>query len=174
MKTPLPKQHARCALCPRNKQAWVAPCGEPRTAAFVWLDEEPRQHQVKHDFALSGASMQRLEELHAAALADARRSWDARELYVTFAALCQAINPRDDKERRTAIACCRPRLLAELRKLAPSSMLLALDKWAVFALTGSEKKIEGKYGFHVPLYLKELRKLAEVAIADIARKASAK
>jgi uracil-DNA glycosylase len=114
--------------------------------------------------------MERVQQLVKVALAEHRRVFDPSEVYVTFAALCQADNRKSDTERRTAIACCRGRLHNELARTQPGAGWLVLGKWVVLALTGSEKKVEGKYGFHAESDLAELADLARLGVEKLTKK----
>jgi uracil-DNA glycosylase len=60
------------------------------------------------------------------------------------------------------VDCCRPRLYRELRKVHPNAGILAMGKWALYALTGKQKGGGGLAGFHIDIDLKRIKELCHV------------
>lgn len=143
------KWGARCNECPRKGQTPVPPEG-PKHAHLCWLGQDPGKTEVKRGRPFVGPTGQRLEALWAAGIEKLHTPITRSQVWVTNTCLCLPVT-KSAREGRDAALCCAPRLQKELRMLHPEAGILAMGKWAFFAMTGLLKG-SGKFqGFHVPL-----------------------
>jgi len=145
-----PQKHgALCATCPRKGCTPVPPEGRPGLRACL-LGQDPGANEVRLLRPFVGATGTRLTHLLQYAHAEVGTPFERGSYFITNAALCAPLT-KSEKEARGAVDACRPRLLRELAGLTPRAGVLAMGKWAYYALTGSDTGM-GKYqGFHVEL-----------------------
>lgn len=79
-------------------------------------------------------------------------------IYITNGAKCRPVT-KHEAEARAAMTCCRPLLMRELRMLKQPRAVLAMGKWAHFALTGEDQGVGHLHGFHVPVSLDEMERV---------------
>lgn len=117
----------------------------------VWLGQDPGHQEVKQGRPFVGPTGARITHIWERAFAALGKAVMPRsQVYITNAALCLPLS-KSNSEAKKAMTCCRPRLLRELRQANPNAGILAMGKWAWFALTGSEKGVGKFIGFHVKL-----------------------
>jgi uracil-DNA glycosylase family 4 len=68
-------------------------------------------------------------------------------ILVANAYACTPKEPRQDKEERLAVACCRPLLRHFVAALPATTPTLLAGKWARLAMTGKEKGLFSNRGF---------------------------
>ena len=144
-----PVRHgANCKNCPRRGQTPVGPSG-PTGARICWLGQDPGVTEVQMGQPFVGATGKRLANIWAQAEKSIGKEIPRREIFVTNTCCCLPVT-KSPKEAKLAADCCRPRLLAELSQLHPDAWILAMGKWAYYALSGKLKG-QGKFqGFHLP------------------------
>lgn len=140
------KAGAKCDACPRKGQAVVPPSG-PAGARACWLGQDPTRTEARRGQSFSGATGQRMLQLWTTAESTTKTQFGRANVWVTNAALCEPLNPRDAKESRKAMDCCMPRLKLELNRLHPEAAILAMGKWAFYQLTGQQKGVSKFQGF---------------------------
>lgn len=143
------KWGARCTLCPRREQTPVPPEG-PRHAHLCWLGQDPGKTEVKRGQPFVGPTGQRLMLLWEAACETLRVALPRSQIWVTNTCLCLPVT-KSTREAKLAADCCAPRLQRELKMLHPEAGVLAMGRWAFYALTGRTKGVGKFQGFHVPL-----------------------
>lgn len=145
-----PRKHdALCHLCPRAGQVVVPPEG-PKRAHICWLGQDPGKTEVKQLRPFVGATGTRLIALWEKGCELTKVVLPRRLVWVTNVCLCLPVT-KSQSEGRRAADCCAPRLRRELEALHPGAGILAMGKWAFYALTGLLKG-QGKFqGFHVPI-----------------------
>jgi len=132
-----PRKHgAACGSCPLNTKTVVPPEG-PTDATLAIIGEAPgwNEEQTGHPFV--GPSGQLLNRLFT------HQGIDREHVFVTNAILCRAPELRvgsevstDQASLKKAVACCRPRLLRELKRLKPTlRSVVPLGATAVRSLT---------------------------------------
>lgn len=151
-----PRAHgARCDLCPRKMQTPVPPEG-PKRAMLCWLGQDPGKNEVKQLRPFVGATGTRLAGLWEAGCEANKVALPRSQIWVTNSALCLPLT-KSASEAKRAVDCCAPRLRKELLNLHPSAGILAMGKWAFYAMTNKLKGIGKFSGF-----FKELKKLPPV------------
>lgn len=141
------KLGAQCDKCPRNGRVPVFGEG-PRNPKAVILGQDPGREETKQGRPFVGPTGERLNQVWKAACDKNAIQISREETYITNACLCLPIDKNDNKEARSACDACRPRLLAELERLDAVPGVLALGRWAWYALTGEATGITKKLGFH--------------------------
>lgn len=141
---------AQCDSCPRKSQSPVPPEG-PAKASWCWLGQDPGAQEVKHGRPFVGPTGTRLTHIWEEACTRAGRPVPRSSIWITNAALCLPVVNGNEKESRTAVLCCRPRLMKELNRLHPDAGLLVMGKWAWFSLTNEKKGMGKVQGFHLKL-----------------------
>lgn len=166
-----PRKHgARCDACPRRGQVVVPPEGPKQGARWCWLGQDPGPTEVRKGRPFIGPTGTRLTRIwESACEAIGYPAIQRQEIWITNACLCIPLTP-SAKEARDAATCCRPRLSAELARLHPDAGILAMGKWALFALTGKEKGMGGFQGFHLMLDAKKIVAEAKAAAALLVAK----
>lgn len=139
---------AKCSSCPRKGQTPVGPSGPPG-ARVCWLGQDPGQTEVQMGQPFVGATGKRLANIWAAAEKSIGKEVPRKEIFVTNTCCCLPVT-KSPKEAKLAADCCRPRLLAELRQLHPDAWILAMGRWADYALSGRIKGGAKYQGFHLP------------------------
>lgn len=69
------------------------------------------------------------------------------QLLVVNATCCQPKFPKVEKEMKQAVVCCRPAFLHQVKDLDPNTPMLAMGRWASFAITLIEKGVMNGRGF---------------------------
>lgn len=105
------------------------------------LGAGPTRDEVKAGEPLSGHMAKEL----LATLEEAGIQKD--RLLVANAYACMPKEPRQDKEERLAVACCRPLLRHFTAGLPATTPTLLAGKWAQLAMTGKEKGLFSSRGF---------------------------
>ncbi len=120
----------------------MLPVGPKHTpAGLLVLGSGPTRDEVKAQEPLAGYAGKEM----VAALEEAGIQKDL--LLVANAYACTPKEPRQDKEERLAVACCRPLLTSYTSRLPPETPTLLAGKWALLALTGKEKGLFNSRGF---------------------------
>jgi uracil-DNA glycosylase len=164
-----PRKHgALCDKCPRKGSVVVPPEGPASGARACWLGQDPGKQEVVQGRPFVGPTGSRLARLwdEAFAAEGSGSTLLRRDIWVTNAALCAPPEKGGDAEARAAMTCCRPRLARELKRLDPGAGILAMGKWAWFALTGSEKGSGPYQGFHVMVEPEEILSEADEVGAE--------
>lgn len=147
-----PRKHGcKCDSCPRKTQTPVPPEGNPNGARYVWIGQDPGKQEAKQGRPFVGATGTRITHIWERACAAAGVKIDRKEIFITNAALCLPLENEKGKDTATAMACCRPRLMAELASVDPNAWVLAMGKWALAVLTGSATGISKLIGFHIKI-----------------------
>ncbi|MGD9643991.1 MAG: DNA polymerase [Elusimicrobiales bacterium] len=116
-----------CETCPFNGEIKV-PGEGPEAAPLVFVGEAPGAVELRVRRPFVGPSGKLLETVF-------QQAGIARgEVYITNAVLCMSLQPVTPAAR--AVACCRERLLDEVRSRRPKAVV-ALGKVAAKALLGS-------------------------------------
>lgn len=139
---------ARCDDCPRKGQTPVPPEGPAAGATVCWVGQDPGKTEVALGRPFVGATGQRITMLWEEACRKAGRPIPRKDIFITNGALCLPVKQKDDKEARRAADCCRPRLMAEIRRLHPHAGILVMGRWAYYALTFVDKHVGKFIGFH--------------------------
>lgn len=138
---------ARCRSCPFAKGGVavrpVLGVG-PREAAGILVGESPGREEAERGRPFVGPTGQALDdELLRAGL---QRS----KLFIVNAMCCQPPpGVRSVTMMARAADCCRPALIAQLKRQRPAQ-LFAAGKWAFYALTGKTKGLNKARGFVRP------------------------
>lgn len=121
-----------------NNPVW----GEgPDTPVGILVGEGPGREEAEGGRPFIGATGQALDvELFHAGL---RR----KELAIVNATCCQPVLPKKEVDMRNAVLACRPAFLSQLANLPEDLPVLAMGKWAFFALTGKDKGVMKARGF---------------------------
>jgi uracil-DNA glycosylase family 4 len=164
---------ARCNACPRRFQKPVPSDGNPVTAQVVWLGQDPGAREVEEGKPFVGPTGTRTWNIWTKACQDNGVPVLPRaSIYIMNAAACMPLSKRES-EAKAAMTCCRPRALRELKAVIDAEgaadafgplMILAMGKWALFALTGKPTGMGKLQGFHVEIDL-------DAAILDAERNA---
>jgi len=155
-----PEQHgARCDQCPRKSSQLVPPEGHPG-ARWAWVGQDPGKQELKAGRPFSGSAGTRMQHIWQAATGKARVNVTRQEVWLTNAVLCAPVTNKE-KESREATACCRPRLLNELRQLDPDAAVLLMGKLALLSVTGELTGGAGLMGFGMDIDLKRMQQLTE-------------
>lgn len=155
-----PKEYgARCDVCPRRARylarEYVLPEGSMNKAICVWLGQDPGRKETRERRPFVGPTGGKITKVWNQECTDAGldRPIEREEIYIMNSALCEPIT-KTDSEAEGAAICCRPFVtwyLSLLAKAKPKIGILAMGKWAWFALTGRFTG-SGKYqGFHLHL-----------------------
>ncbi len=164
-----PRQRgALCDKCPRREQKPVPPEGRAGARA-AWLGQDPGQNEVAMGRPFVGATGKRLTSVWAAMCERLGLDWPRSAIWITNACLCLPVKQSNEREAKLAADCCRPRLVKELRQLAPDAGILVMGKWAWYALTGRTKGKAKFDGFHVRV---KSSKLSALAVANEPKKAA--
>src|SRR3990167_2679074 len=143
-KTLDPKQlGARCKRCPFAEHGMPdhPVLGEgPLDAVGVLVGEGPGRDEETRGRPFVGATGQRLD--------DALRNCGLPRstVFIVNATCCRPPPSKTHAMLKTATDCCRPALIAQLRRLN-TDHFLAMGKWACYSLTGSVKGLKNKRGF---------------------------
>ncbi len=115
----------------------------PRTTpdGLLVLGAGPTRDEVKAQEPLTGLTGREM----VAALEEAGIQKD--RLLVMNAYACTPKEPRQDKEERLAVECCRPLLSHFVAALPATTPVLLAGKWAMLAMTGKEKGLFNGRGF---------------------------
>jgi uracil-DNA glycosylase len=73
-----------------------------------------------------------------------------QRLFVVNATCCLPPINKTENQMRRATVCCRPVLLNQLSKFPADTHVLAMGKWAAFALTLKDKGVMNARGFVRP------------------------
>ncbi len=115
---------------------------------MVWLGSDPSRHEVKQGRIFVGPGGTRLLHIWEWACQQIGMDPGVKYIFKTNAALCEWPEGERPKDTRLAFICCRPRLMRELAVVSPNAGVLTMGKWALWALTGSEKGMGKLTGFH--------------------------
>lgn len=155
-----PEKHgARCSQCPRKSAPLVPPEGPPG-ARWVWIGQDPGKQELKAGRPFSGAAGTRMQNIWQNACGKVGRHVTRAEVWLTNAALCAPVTNKE-KEARDAVACCRPRLLAELALCDPNAAVLLMGKLAYLSVTGEYTGMGGMMGFGMAVDLQKMKQLTE-------------
>lgn len=120
---------------------YVLPAGPKSPDGLLILGSGPTRDEVKEQEPLSGhMAKEMLATLEEAGIQRDR-------LLVANAYACMPKEPRQDKEERLAVECCRPLLAHFLSALPAETPTLLAGKWAMLALTSREKGLFAGRGF---------------------------
>lgn len=155
-----PKEYgARCDSCPRRARylarEYVLPEGNVNKAICVWLGQDPGKKETRERRPFVGPTGAKIAKVWSQECLDSglEKPIEREDIYIMNSALCQPIE-KSDKEAQGAAICCRPFVtwfLVLVSRVKPKIGILAMGKWAWFALTGRETGM-GKYqGFHLHL-----------------------
>ena len=123
---------ARCDVCPLKGMGGPVQCEKNTDPKLVLVGESPAEWEVTKGHPFAGATGHYLNKL--LKLYKIPRT----SLHLTNAVLCAP--PENFGEWKKAIACCRPRLIAELKN-SPPRWVLALGDHALTALMGKSMKV---------------------------------
>lgn len=166
-----PRKHgARCDLCPRREQVPVPPEG-PKRAHLCWLGQDPGKNEVKQLRPFVGATGVRLAGLWEAGCEEVKVQLPRKFIWVTNVALCLPVT-KSPAESKRAADCCAPRLRKELLGLHTDAGILAMGRWAFYAMTGLTKGIGKFSGFFKAL--KKLPPVPEVKVKKPKKKPTTK
>ncbi len=131
--------HANCEACPLKDRPFVPPTLIEGGAQFSFVGEAPTQEEVttQHTFTNRGGEVLR-KLLQSVGMVKSKN-------HFTNAVLCHT--EKDEEPNKQAVACCRPRLIAELRQ-QNAERVLALGPVASEALelgVGKITKERGKW-----------------------------
>lgn len=141
----------KCDVCPRKGQTVVPPEGD-KNAKVVWLGQDPGQQEERQLRPFVGPTGKRLAGVWALAERSLGVEYPRARVWVTNASLCRP-KTNSAKEARLAVECCKPRLMRELRRAGPDAWVLAMGKWAFYALTGRKTGIGRYLGFDMHVRL---------------------
>lgn len=133
---------AQCHLCPLNSAKGPVPGSGPEHARYVVIGEAPGYEELRAGRPFVGSSGQLLDAVLDAVGLERAQVWR------TNAVLCKP--PTDRPPSPVEVACCRPRLLAELDK-HPEAAVIAAGNTAAGALGATEKitAIRGRWQTNV-------------------------
>lgn len=128
MRRPRPSKEPKCEVCPLEGQPKIWGLGNPEAPILI-VGEAPGNEEVRRGRPFIGPSGKKLGTLlQAAEIASSM-------LYITNVCMCQL--GRSKKELNEASACCRDRLLAEIRGVNPK-VIVPLGNPAAKAIIGRE------------------------------------
>lgn len=135
---------ARCRECPYSKLgASNRPVyGEgPRNPAGLIFAESPGSEEAASNRLLVGATGIEFDKV--LAQAGILRS----KVFIINVIACQPVGPKSEPNMKKATECCRPFVLAQIRKFGPHPFVLTLGAWAFYALHGHKLNIDRGRGF---------------------------
>jgi DNA polymerase len=135
---------AKCRECPFSKLgATVRPVfGEgPANARGILVGESPGSDEVAQGRPFVGATGNELNNSLRA------NNIDRKTLFIVNAVACQPVGPKNDASMRKAVDCCRPLVLAQIRKFGSRPFILALGGAAFYSLHGYKMALDRGRGF---------------------------
>lgn len=140
-----------CANCPFGVEGrpphtpvapWFPPQATDRYVLPALVGEIPDEADVEAGRPFTGQTGAQLDkELAAAGL-------DRGRLVIVFAAACNPPKVRKSEPMiRQAVAACQPLFWSYMVRLAPDVPVLAMGRWAHYALTGKSNKVMSARGF---------------------------
>lgn len=174
MKTETPLDlGAKCKRCPFAVRGFPAKCvmGEgPLDPIGIFIGESPGRDEVDRKRPFVGATGQELDESFL------RAKLPRAKLFIVNAIACLPTLAKSEADMRRAADRCRPALIAQLSRLANVNTLpvFAAGKWALYGLTGDFKGMKNHRGFIKKWKFSDTKKLNEVTLEKIRKKAIAK
>lgn len=133
-----------CRYCPFSKAgAPVLPVTAtgPLDPQGILVGEGPGREETERGVPFTGQTGKELDRL----LLHVRLQ--RSKLFIVNAMCCAPTAFKKETDMRRATDCCRPVLLAQLEELKSMPHVLAMGKWAAYALTGTDKGVKNARGF---------------------------
>lgn len=141
---PRARAKPRCRYCPFAKGGGpVLPVmgSGPLDPVGVMVGEGPGREETERGKVFTGVTGKELDRL----LLHVRLQ--RSKLFIVNAMCCAPTMHKSESDMRKATDCCRPVLIEQLARLKSVPHILAMGKWAAYALTGSTRGIKNGRGF---------------------------